>query len=53
MARRTEGYSRDDLTNVCRYASMNGMRRKTAGKTRNEIKNMSKEDISNDPMAMA
>ncbi|CAN6845868.1 unnamed protein product [Brassica oleracea] len=52
VAKRTEGYSGDDLTNVCRDASMNGMRRKIAGKTRDEIKNMSKDDISNDPVAM-
>lgn len=52
VARRTEGYSGDDLTNVCRDASLNGMRRKIAGKTREEIKNMSKDDISNDPIAM-
>ncbi|KAG2313717.1 hypothetical protein Bca52824_025274 [Brassica carinata] len=52
VARRTEGYSGDDLTSMCRDASMNGMRRKIAGKTRDEIKNMSKDDISNDPVAM-
>jgi katanin p60 ATPase-containing subunit A1 len=52
VARRTEGYSGDDLTNVCRDASMNGMRRKIAGKTRDEIKNMSKDDIAKDPVAM-
>ncbi|KAI3737610.1 hypothetical protein L2E82_27618 [Cichorium intybus] len=52
VARRTEGYSGDDLTNVCRDASMNGMRRKIAGKTREEIKNMSKDDIAKDPIAM-
>lgn len=52
VARRTEGYSGDDLTNVCRDASMNGMRRKIAGKTRDQIKNMSKEEISKDPVAM-
>ncbi|WOK97973.1 katanin p60 ATPase-containing subunit A1 [Canna indica] len=52
VARRTEGYSGDDLTNVCRDASLNGMRRKIAGKTRDEIKNMAKEDISMDPVAM-
>ncbi|CAK9174656.1 unnamed protein product [Ilex paraguariensis] len=52
VARQTEGYSGDDLTNVCRDASLNGMRRKIAGKTRDEIKNMSKDEISNDPVAM-
>lgn len=52
VARRTEGYSGDDLTNVCRDASLNGMRRKIAGKTREEIKSMSKDDISKDPVAM-
>lgn len=52
VARRTDGYSGDDLTNVCRDASLNGMRRKIAGKTREEIKNMSKDDISKDPVAM-
>ncbi|XP_057454239.1 katanin p60 ATPase-containing subunit A1 [Lotus japonicus] len=52
VARRTDGYSGDDLTNVCRDASLNGMRRKIAGKTRDEIKNMSKDDISKDPVAM-
>ncbi|XP_065867187.1 katanin p60 ATPase-containing subunit A1 [Euphorbia lathyris] len=52
VARRTEGYSGDDLTNVCRDASLNGMRRKIAGKTRDEIKNMPKDEISNDPIAM-
>ncbi|ONK59445.1 uncharacterized protein A4U43_C08F6500 [Asparagus officinalis] len=52
VARRTEGYSGDDLTNVCRDASLNGMRRKIAGKTRDEIKNMPKDEISNDPVTM-
>ncbi|RYR20556.1 hypothetical protein Ahy_B03g065729 [Arachis hypogaea] len=32
VARRTEGYSGDDLTNVCCDASLNGMRRKIVGK---------------------
>ncbi|KAH9298031.1 hypothetical protein KI387_029713, partial [Taxus chinensis] len=53
VARRTDGYSGDDLTNVCRDASMNGMRRKLAGKTRDEIKNMSKEDVAKDPITMS
>ncbi|KAK9281717.1 hypothetical protein L1049_004621 [Liquidambar formosana] len=52
VARRTDGYSGDDLTNVCRDASLNGMRRKIAGKTREEIKSMPKDEISNDPVAM-
>ncbi|KAG6788907.1 hypothetical protein POTOM_004985 [Populus tomentosa] len=52
VARRTEGYSGDDLTNVCRDASLNGMRRKIAGKSRDEIKNMPKDEISKDPVAM-
>ncbi|KAL8232381.1 hypothetical protein R6Q57_002159 [Mikania cordata] len=52
VARRTEGYSGDDLTNVCRDASLNGMRRKIAGKTREEIKNMPKDEIAKDPIAM-
>ncbi|KAJ7525965.1 hypothetical protein O6H91_17G076300 [Diphasiastrum complanatum] len=51
VARRTEGYSGDDLTNICRDASMNGMRRKIAGKTRDEIKNMKMDEI-HDPVAM-
>ncbi|GMH14273.1 hypothetical protein Nepgr_016114 [Nepenthes gracilis] len=53
VARRAEGYSGDDLTNVCRDASLNGMRLKIAGKTRDEIKNMSKDEISNDPVSMS
>lgn len=52
VARRTEGYSGDDLTNVCRDASLNGMRRLIAGKSREEIKNIAKDDISKDPIAM-
>lgn len=51
VARRTDGYSGDDLTNICRDASMNGMRRKIAGKTRDEIKTMTK-DAMQEPVAM-
>ncbi|KAL2631198.1 hypothetical protein R1flu_015884 [Riccia fluitans] len=51
LARRTEGYSGDDLTNICRDASMNGMRRKIAGKTPDEIKGMTKEQMY-EPVAM-
>ncbi|KAJ4749440.1 Katanin p60 ATPase-containing subunit A1 [Rhynchospora pubera] len=52
VAKRTEGYSGDDLTNVCRDASLNGLRRKIAGKTREEIKNFAMEEIVKDPVAM-
>ena len=38
LARLTEGYSGDDLTNVCRDAAMNGMRRKILGKSPEEIR---------------
>lgn len=51
LAQRTEGYSGDDLTNICRDACMNGMRRKIAGKTPEEIKNMTKEEMY-DPVRM-
>ena len=51
LARRTEGYSGDDITNICRDAAMNGMRRKIAGKTPEEIRNMTREDV-NEPVTM-
>ncbi|KAI5556539.1 hypothetical protein BDE02_18G043100 [Populus trichocarpa] len=40
VARRTVGYSGDDLTNVCRDASSKWPRRKIVGKKRDEIKNV-------------
>jgi SpoVK/Ycf46/Vps4 family AAA+-type ATPase len=45
LARCTEGYSGDDLTNICRDASMNGMRRKILGKTLDEIRSMKKDGM--------
>lgn len=33
-----EGYSGDDITNVCRDAAMNGMRTLIAGKTPDQIR---------------
>ena len=45
-----EGFSGDDVTNVCRDAALNGMRRKIAGKSTQEIRQMSKDDVS-DPVS--
>ena len=52
VAWRTDGYSAHDLTNVCRDASMEGLRRKIASKTRDEIKNMAKDEIEKEPVTM-
>lgn len=38
LAQLTAGYSGDDITNVCRDAAMNGMRRKIQGKTPEQIR---------------
>ncbi|KAK4708515.1 hypothetical protein R3W88_029440 [Solanum pinnatisectum] len=45
VAQKTEGNSGDDLTNISRDASLNGMRRKVAGKTIDEIKNILKSEM--------
>lgn len=42
--------SGDDQTTVCDDASLNGMRRKIAGKTRVEIKTRPEAEISKDPV---
>lgn len=51
LASKAAGYSGDDLTNICRDAAMNGMRRKIAGKKPSDMKNMTKDDF-NDPVHM-
>ncbi|EIE18807.1 katanin-like protein [Coccomyxa subellipsoidea C-169] len=51
LAALTEGYSGDDITNVCRDAAMNGMRTKIAGKTPEQIRAMRREDV-NQPVNM-
>lgn len=45
LARRTDGYSGADITNICRDASMMSMRRITAGLSLDALKNLSKEQI--------
>lgn len=51
LASLMDGYSGDDITNVCRDAAMNGMRRKIAGKTPEQIRALSKEDM-HEPVTM-
>ena len=38
VAARAAGYSGDDLTNVCRDAALNGMRRKISGLSPDQIR---------------
>ena len=46
LAKRLSGYSGDDITNVCRDAAMNGMRRAVAGKKPEEIRRLSAKDVA-------
>jgi len=45
VARRLEGYSGADITNVCRDASMMSMRRKIAGLKPMEIRNLNQDEL--------
>ncbi len=46
-----QGYSGDDITNICRDAAMNGMRRKIEGKTAAEIRQLAAEEMA-EPVRM-
>ena len=45
IARKLDGYSGADITNVCRDASMMSMRKKIAGLKPMEIRNLAKEEL--------
>lgn len=45
IARKLDGYSGADITNVCRDASMMSMRRKIAGLKPSEIKSLGKDEL--------
>ena len=45
IARKLDGYSGADITNVCRDASMMSMRKKIAGLKPSEIRNLGKEEL--------
>lgn len=46
-----EGYSGDDITNICRDAAMNGLRRAIEGKDMSEIKAMGDDEV-HEPIRM-
>ncbi|GAX80543.1 hypothetical protein CEUSTIGMA_g7981.t1 [Chlamydomonas eustigma] len=54
ISKQLEGYSGDDITNICRDAAMNGMRRITQGKTPAELKRLRElgQDMSKEPVTL-
>lgn len=51
LAEMGEGYSGDDITNICRDAAMNGLRRAIEGKNMSQIKAMDDQEI-HEPICM-
>jgi katanin p60 ATPase-containing subunit A1 len=51
LAELGEGYSGDDITNICRDAAMNGLRRAIEGKDISQIKAMHEDDM-HEPIRM-
>lgn len=45
IASQLDGYSGDDIMNICRDAAMNGMRKACAGKSVDEIRNIQKSQL--------
>lgn len=45
LAEKLEGYSGDDIMNICRDAAFNGMRRETAGRSLDELRKLQTSEL--------
>lgn len=45
LSRKLEGYSGDDIMNICRDAAFNGMRRETAGRSLDELRKLQTSEL--------